>query len=318
MSRAIPEKDLPVFWPLFPHDLMPIKEGEHAYVLFEDNNNRTHGLWITRAPDPMKSENVNLVPAEQKFKDNRENNVSDVEINKAAQGSDSANIKQPKQSEEFSKDKDVPPFTARVGDRAIQGSNNTLILLTRDRIDEPGSGQKDKSGTIFLIAGRKGKEKINLKDDEAFIVISQKTDVDTNLDIKAGDSRDGVATVAIKSDEIRIVGRKGMKIIVENGDVFVKADGKLNIETTKDISVKTDGKIDMKASGVNVGGEDSPAARADKLSQLWNQLKIEFTNWSNTVMYNTAMGPTIGPGVPPLQVPGWDSSIESNSVKVKS
>jgi hypothetical protein len=61
-DRATPDKELPVFWPLFPHDLMPIKEGEHVYVIFEDNNNRTHGLWISRAPDNFKIEQLNLVP----------------------------------------------------------------------------------------------------------------------------------------------------------------------------------------------------------------------------------------------------------------
>lgn len=315
-DRATPEKELPVFWPLFPFDLMPVKEGEHVYVIFEDNNNRTHGLWVSRAPDNFKIEQLNLVPGEKKYKDNPDGDSSDVGIDAAAQDTD-LDATQPKQSDDFVKE-DVPPFTARVGDRAIHGSNNTLILMTRDRVDDPSTGQKEGSGTIFLIAGRKDKEKINLKDDQAFIIISSKTDVDKNLAIKGGDDKSGVSTVAIKSDEIRISARKGMKVYVEKGDVFIKADGKLNIETSKDISVKTDAKVDIKAAGVNVGGEDSPATRADKLQTLWTQLKTQLTVWSSSVIYSTAMGPTIGPGVPPLQVPAWDSSIASNNVKVKS
>lgn len=312
MSRAIPEKELPVFWPVFSHDLMPIKEGEHAYVFFEDNNNKTHGLWLTRAPDPMKSENVNLVPAEQKFKDNKENNVSDVEINKAAQGSDSANLRQPKQSDDFSKDKDVPPFTARVGDRVIQGSNNTLILLTRDRKDKPDSGQKDGSGTIFLIAGRKDKETINLKDDQAFIVISAKSDIDDYLEAKYADSdpgkKSGVATVSIKSDEIRIVGRKGMRIIVEDGDVFVSAKGKLTVETEKEAVLKTKDKLNVEASSditlksnskvtldcnqidVGTGGEEAV------LGKTIRDIVKDYIGTNTTHTHPSAMGPT-GPSV---------------------
>src|SRR3990167_8790546 len=44
-------KDLPVFWPLFPFDLFPIKEGEHVYVCF-DGDKGDHGLWISRIAEP--------------------------------------------------------------------------------------------------------------------------------------------------------------------------------------------------------------------------------------------------------------------------
>lgn len=38
--------DLFVFWPFMPeHDMLPIKVGEHVYVLFEDQN-FNHGLWL--------------------------------------------------------------------------------------------------------------------------------------------------------------------------------------------------------------------------------------------------------------------------------
>src|SRR3990167_2298613 len=42
---------LPVFWPLFPFDLFPIKEGEHVYVCF-DGERGDHGLWISRIAEP--------------------------------------------------------------------------------------------------------------------------------------------------------------------------------------------------------------------------------------------------------------------------
>jgi hypothetical protein len=43
-------EDLPVFWPMFSHDIMPVKEGEHVYVVFEDSTEKTHGLWLSRIP----------------------------------------------------------------------------------------------------------------------------------------------------------------------------------------------------------------------------------------------------------------------------
>jgi hypothetical protein len=319
MSRAIPEKDLPVFWPFFPYDLMPIKEGEHAYVVFEDNNNRTHGLWLTRAPDPMKSENLNLVPGEKKYEENDDNNASGVEIQKAAQGSDSANINQAKQSEEFTKE-EVVPFTARIGDRAINGSNNTL------------SGQEKESGTIFLITGRKDKEKINLKDDKAFIVISSKTDIDDNLDIKPGDKKSGVSTVAIKSDEIRIIARKGMKVVVEEGDVFISAKGKLTVETEKETILKTKDKLNIEASSdINIKSSSKvvldcnqidigPGGEKAILGETIQGIVKDYIATNTTHTHPSAMGPT-GPSVDliPARV---QAEIKlamclSNTVKIK-
>ncbi len=38
------------FWPFFSeHDIVPIKPGEHVYVLFEDQDFQ-HGLWLTKVP----------------------------------------------------------------------------------------------------------------------------------------------------------------------------------------------------------------------------------------------------------------------------
>lgn len=198
---------------------MPIKEGEHVYVIFEDNGRKTHGLWLTRAPDNKKTEQLNLVPGEKKYKDNPNNDTSDVGIEQSAQSSD-LNVKQIKQSDEFAKE-DVPDFTARIGDRVIQGSNNTLILLSRDRIDDPSSGQKKGSGTIFLVAGRQDKEKLNLKKDQSLVIVSSKTDIDNNLGISVGDAKSSVASVALVSDEVRAFAKKGMKLVVDGGDLYM-------------------------------------------------------------------------------------------------
>jgi hypothetical protein len=39
-----------VFWPFFPeHISLPIKPGEHVYIIFEDQNYE-HGLWVSKIP----------------------------------------------------------------------------------------------------------------------------------------------------------------------------------------------------------------------------------------------------------------------------
>lgn len=219
MDRTLKDEDLDVFWPFFPFDVMPIKEGEHVYVLFEDNINKRHGLWVTRIPEPFNVDNLNLVPAEKKYQESSDNDSSDVGIDQALIDTE-INLPKPTLSAEFVKE-EVPDFKPRVGDRVINGSNNTMICLSRDRVDKIDSGLKEGSGTIHLVAGRADKDNFNFKTDKAFGIISAKTDIDKNLSIKVGDEKSGVSTVAFVGDEIRIVARKGSKVIVEDGDLYL-------------------------------------------------------------------------------------------------
>lgn len=58
------DENLRVFWPFFPeHNSIPVKPGEHVYVLFEDSDFQ-HGLWISKIPG---HEGVNFVRGESKF-----------------------------------------------------------------------------------------------------------------------------------------------------------------------------------------------------------------------------------------------------------
>lgn len=49
LDRLVDDRDLRVYWPMFPQDQMgiPISPGEHVYVVFEDEG-LSHGLWIAR------------------------------------------------------------------------------------------------------------------------------------------------------------------------------------------------------------------------------------------------------------------------------
>lgn len=49
------DEDLRVFWPFFPENVsLPVKPGEHVYVLFEDTESQ-HGLWVTKIPGHVGS-----------------------------------------------------------------------------------------------------------------------------------------------------------------------------------------------------------------------------------------------------------------------
>lgn len=53
------DDNLRVFWPFFPENIsLPIKPGEHVYVIFEDSQQQ-HGLWISKIPG---HEGVNYAP----------------------------------------------------------------------------------------------------------------------------------------------------------------------------------------------------------------------------------------------------------------
>lgn len=223
------EEDLSVLYPLFPHDRMPIKPSEHVYAIFEDDL-RTHGLWIARLPEPLANDaglpvdSPNLVPGTKKY-GATEKETQDLE-------KDPGVAPQP---EEFTAE-EVPRFTARVGDRVLEGSNNALIVIGRDRPSDVASGHKEGAGTIDLVAGRaapeftsedvfQGGNDVDETDqgDKSRIYISMKTDVDKNNEIDVGDPKNEVAAILVKSDEIRILARKGMKIVVEGGDAHIEA-----------------------------------------------------------------------------------------------
>lgn len=56
-DQFVGDDNLRVFWPFFPeHISLPIKPGEHVYVIFEDTNYE-HGLWIAKIPGHS---NVNM------------------------------------------------------------------------------------------------------------------------------------------------------------------------------------------------------------------------------------------------------------------
>jgi hypothetical protein len=257
MDRNTDIDELPVFWPLFPHDVFPIKEGEEVYVIFEDSWGE-HGLWIARVPEHADVNDLNVTPGKKKYEEDDNNDTSSVGVDQAHQDLD----EKPdpiETSEEFVVEP-VPLFESRVGDRVMRGSNNTTIVMGRDRKNATkDDGHKEESGTIDLFAG-KATDDGNLDSDQpgtSRLYISMKTDIDENLG--AGADFDGpgdqteVAAIGMKSDEIRIVAKENAKIVVGGGDgsqvtIVMGTDGKLQIEAKNEVTIKCD--------KINLGGEN--------------------------------------------------------------
>lgn len=216
------DADLTVFWPLFPFDVMPLKEGEHVYIVFEDAAIKRHGLWLTRIPEPATTDNPNLTLGTRKYEDNSSNNMSEVGADKIVQDTDisPAPINQ---SPEFVTQV-VPKFRPRIGDRVIEGSHNTVIILGRDRTSSINSGQVNDAGSIDMIAGRSTEDDLNPANDRSRLIISMNSNPDADFDINVGTNSGPKASIIAKSDEIRIIARSGMKLIVEGGNLHVEAN----------------------------------------------------------------------------------------------
>lgn len=64
LDRFVTDEDLRVFWPFFPEtSMVPIKPGEHVYVMFEDPQ-KIHGLWLSKVSGHT---GVNYAPGEKTF-----------------------------------------------------------------------------------------------------------------------------------------------------------------------------------------------------------------------------------------------------------
>lgn len=67
------DDDLRVFWPLLSeHDSIPVKPGEHVYVMFEDENFE-HGLWIGKVSG---HQNKNFALGEERYENDSANRLS--------------------------------------------------------------------------------------------------------------------------------------------------------------------------------------------------------------------------------------------------
>jgi len=288
LDKYIPDENLPVFWPIFSHDVMPIKETEYVYVLFEDTIEQTHGLWFCRIPEPDKVSTPNLTPGKKRYEENPDNDFGELPPDQAIQDTD-----EPPTTVEISDNfvtEEIPLFKPRVGDRVIEGSNNTIIVLGRDRPDKDDSGEKETAGTVDIVAGRTAPDDMNMADDMSRIYVTMKSDIDKNMATDSIESGVGpVAAIGIKSDEIRIVARKGMKLVVEGGDIFIEA------------------------ANIHLGPDSS--GEAVVLGDSWKTYFEKFLNaWAATHTHTCAVGPSSPPVKPPDP---FDQATLSKTVKVK-
>lgn len=409
-----------VFLPFFPsHLAMPCKPGEHVWVMHPSNKAKNSGYWFCRVtpldfvddvnhthyprmaqlPPPVSSEELvkenKKTPPEFRvgatFKD------ENGEVQTSSDGSNvSTNdenfyekLLEESDSSKIMTYEPIPRFKKRPGDLALEGSNNTLIVLGTDRTgpyaeqvkDPAGKSKKtlkktsnfdSNAGSIDLVAGRGqtpltgGKNAISqrvsdksqfkseldkldtiqtegdpdLLNDKSRILISQKTSIDKNINLDAfnsqldvKDSADGDASILLRSDKIRISGRKDAQIIVNdtNGEdittIMAKSTGEIILKTKntsinvdKDGNITLDSKGDITINPTNLAkiGSSNPSrgcARQDDFVSITE----EFSTWLSLEFAKKIDKPPPPPPAvppPPIPIPSIIGNINTSSSKV--
>ncbi|MHB8407903.1 MAG: hypothetical protein ACYDHY_07455 [Acidiferrobacterales bacterium] len=245
----------------------------------------------------------------------------------------------------------VPGFIKRLGDKVLQGSNNTLIWMGTDRADAgpadidtglgtlEASGKGTGTGTVMIVAGRNDTDgNPDLDADLAYIYVTMKSKIDDNLgltSVETATAGTGEPGVLMKSDNLRLVFRKNIKIALDGGKNYVfiddkvmtcnmngtisKLDGDNNVMTitanpcvvTIDgkndkvtVDASSNGTVTVNANAINLGADG--ASHPAVLGDLW---MTQFNNFLNndyaTHSHATSMGPS-GPassGIPPAPLP---------------
>jgi hypothetical protein len=275
--------DVRVFYPFFPHMNMPVKPGEQVFALNDDKK----GFWVTRKASDLVAEDINYTHNDRS---NYSANFINTEmtkgiINKPAQlfpdagqaGISYATVVENSQTmkTEFQGEV-VPRYPVHNADFSLQGSNNSLIVLGSSAT----LGNKSvKSGMIDIVAGRgqgtatkptsefqnvrsytevdktaklnPDEGNLDLASDLSRIHVSMNINADAMFGIEANEDSEDGPSIVLKTDHIRLLARKDMKIIVGSSDdpssIILKSNGDIIITPSSSGIIK-------------LGGEDATGA----------------------------------------------------------
>lgn len=200
----------------------------------------------------------------------------------------------------------IPPFTKRLGDWYAQGSNNALIVLGTDRAKKGPATINDGLGSIKSVNGGKGAGAAlivvgrkdtagnpDLDKDSAYLYISMKTDGDKHLGTTMEGDSGQIAYSIMKSDGVRLVARKDVKIASDDGkNYFVLNKSSIVIKVGSSTITIQENKVVVDSKRIELGpGANQGAVLANQLKDVLTKLNQRLESHSH--------GP---PGSPP--VPG--------------
>jgi hypothetical protein len=140
------------------------------------------------------------------------------------------------------------------------GVQTTTTSIKDAKGETKGSTIKEELNKSFDVLSTDEGD-LDASNDRSRILISQKTGVDArfklknyNSDVSVVDSPKGDASIAIKSDKIRLIARSDLELIVTNFDLSTsplrddRKDEKNDLKTWASITIKTNGDIVFRPS----------------------------------------------------------------------
>jgi len=226
---------------------------------------------------------------------------------------------------------DIKPLFRSAPAEEVKGNErNAWIVLGVDRPSTITSGYGGRGATqcaaIDLVAGRMGGYVRDTDEngkpiyanpdfviDAARIYISQKSDIDEYFSLPDGEvgSPVGRSAIALKSDEIRLVARGGIKLVTgsdtrlasgDRNDITSGIDLIANIKHIPDLQPLVKGKnlVDALGTPSETGGTQSPGA-APGLIELISDLREIFLSYvkyqggiNNALLAHTHQSPFFG------------------------
>jgi hypothetical protein len=158
-----------------------------------------------------------------------------------------------------------------VAEKVYSGYNNSHIVLGKDRIDDIWTGYGGKgypeSGMIHLVAGHFGaglglysedpenpvSTNPNFMLDSAYIYISQTTNIDDYLSLVDGKVGKSIkkAAIALKADDVRIIGERGIKLVTRRYNEDSKREKHINFKGIDLIAGNDDKELQPLLKGEN-------------------------------------------------------------------
>jgi hypothetical protein len=212
---------------------------------------------------------------------------------------------------------------------AGRGQTPTTSGVTVDSKSIDGNNFKKELGKSesSLVAKEGDPDWVN---DKSRVLVSQRTKVDTNLQIAninqefdVSDGEDGDAAVLLKSDKIRILGRKDTQILAKDDSgkdvttIVAKSNGEITIKAKKtSIKIDPEGNITLDAEGViKLGGQNAETPCARKSDKV--KIHSEFSVWmTQLVTAITTRMPTPAGATPITEFKGIVGEIDEGSNKV--
>lgn len=189
----------------------------------------------------------------------------------------------------------VPKFRPRIGDRVIEGSNGTLVVLGTDRpaglssgigLPDSESGGK-KTATFHVVVGRDGQDPDPLN-DPAYLYLSAGSRPDDNLSLgSVGENAGRASTFVVVADAHRSVYRKDVKFVSFDNRVHLVMDDTSSVLTVGSSVIEVfEDRVVVRSGRIELGGDANGLA-------VFERLKTAF----DTHFHPTPVGPTSAPSV---------------------